>query len=123
MPSILEKEDPKVRERYGKDDGRMFLTARRLVEAGVRVVTFDWGGWDTHGDNFNHLRRQLPQAGPRHERPVQRSDTIAGLEKDVTVVMWGEFGRTPRVNPVRAAITGRAWPWDSWPAAACDSAR
>ena len=57
----LDKEDKKVRERYGRDDGESFLTARRLVEAGVRVVTFDWGGWDTHGDNFNHLRRQLPK--------------------------------------------------------------
>lgn len=93
----LSKEDPKVRERYGKDDGRMFLTARRLVEAGVRVVTFDWGGWDTHGDNFNQLRRQLPKLDKAlsallldlHDR---------GMDKDVTVVVWGEFGRTPRVN-------------------------
>ncbi len=93
----LEKEDKEVRERYGRDDGRMFLTARRLVEAGVRVVTFDWGGWDTHGDNFNHLRRQLPQLDKAMSALLQDlSDR--GLEKDVTVVMWGEFGRTPRVN-------------------------
>jgi hypothetical protein len=93
----LAKEDKKVRERYGKD-ADAFLTARRLVEAGVRVVTFDWGGWDTHADNFNQLRRQLPKLdralyaliSDLHER---------GLEKDVTIVMWGEFGRTPRVNP------------------------
>ena len=90
------KEDEKVRERYGKD-GRNFLLARRLVEAGVRVVTFNWGGWDTHGGNFTTLKRQLPQLDiamsalltDLHER---------GLDKDVTVVMWGEFGRTPRVN-------------------------
>src|SRR5690606_17960733 len=56
----LEKEDKKVRERYGKDMDS-FLRARRLVEAGVRVVTFDWGGWDTHSDNFNQFRRQLPK--------------------------------------------------------------
>jgi hypothetical protein len=93
----LEKEDKTVRERYGRDDGRMFLTARRLVEAGVRVVTFDWGGWDTHGDNFNHLRRQLPQLDKAMSALLQDlSDR--GLDKDVTVVMWGEFGRTPRVN-------------------------
>jgi hypothetical protein len=92
----LSKEDPKVRERYGKDVDS-FLTARRLVEAGVRVVTFDWGGWDTHSDNFNQLRKQLPKLdrglsaliSDLHER---------GMDKDVTVVMWGEFGRTPRVN-------------------------
>jgi hypothetical protein len=93
----LEKEDPKVRERYGRDDGRMFLTARRLVEAGVRVVTFDWGGWDTHGDNFNHLRRQLPQLD-RAMSALLQDLADRGLDKDVTVVMWGEFGRTPRVN-------------------------
>jgi uncharacterized protein (DUF1501 family) len=75
----------------------MFLTARRLVEAGVRVVTFDWGGWDTHGDNFNHLRRQLPQLDQGMSSLLQDlSDR--GLDKDVTVMMWGEFGRTPRVN-------------------------
>jgi hypothetical protein len=93
----LNKEDPKIRERYGNDDGRMFLTARRLVEAGVRVVTFDWGGWDTHGDNFTQLKRQLPKLdvamsaliGDLHDR---------GMDKDVTIMMWGEFGRTPRVN-------------------------
>lgn len=92
-----DKEDKAVRERYGRDDGGQFLRARRLVEAGVRVVTFDWGGWDTHGDNFSQLRRQLPKLdqglsallGDLSER---------GLDKDVTVVMWGEFGRTPRVN-------------------------
>jgi hypothetical protein len=92
----LSKEDPKVRERYGKDVDS-FLTARRLVEAGVRVVTFDWGGWDTHSDNFNQLRKQLPKLDRAmsalitdlHER---------GMDKDVSIVMWGEFGRTPRVN-------------------------
>jgi len=93
----LDKEDKAVRERYGREDGRMFLTARRLVEAGVRVVTFDWGGWDTHGDNFNHLRRQLPKLDQGMSSLLQDlSDR--GLDKDVTVVMWGEFGRTPRVN-------------------------
>ena len=94
----LEKEDSKVRERYGRDEGRMFLTARRLVEAGVRVVTFDWGGWDTHGDNFNHLRRQLPNLD-RGMSSLLQDLHDRGMSKDVTVVMWGEFGRTPRVNP------------------------
>lgn len=93
----LNKEDPKVREQYGKEDGRMFLTARRLIEAGVRVVTFDWGGWDTHGDNFNHLRRQLPKLDQALAALID--DLHArGMHDDVTVVVWGEFGRTPRVN-------------------------
>ncbi|WP_254510915.1 DUF1501 domain-containing protein [Anatilimnocola floriformis] len=92
----LQKEDPKVRERYGKDVDS-FLTARRLVEAGVRVVTFDWGGWDTHSDNFSQLKKQLPKLdramsaliSDLHER---------GMDKDVSIVMWGEFGRSPRIN-------------------------
>jgi hypothetical protein len=94
----LEKEDKAVRQRYGRDyDGDAFLRARRLIEAGVRVVTFDWGGWDTHGDNFNQLRRQLPKLDMGLSSLVQDL-ADRGLDKDVTVVMWGEFGRTPRVN-------------------------
>lgn len=92
----LQKEKPEVRARYG-NDGSMFLTARRLVEAGVRTVAFNWGGWDTHGQNFVTLRTQLPKLDKAlsslitdlHER---------GMDKDVTIVLWGEFGRTPRVN-------------------------
>jgi len=92
----LNKEDQKVRQRYG-NDGNQFLTSRRLIEAGVRVVTFDWGSWDTHGNNFSHLRTQLPKLDQALSALLQDlSDR--GLDKDVTVVMWGEFGRTPRVN-------------------------
>jgi hypothetical protein len=94
----LSKEDPKVVEAYGKEDGRMFLTARRLVEAGVRVVTYDWGGWDTHGQNFVQLRKQLPKLDKAMSALLTDLHS-RGLDKDVTVVMWGEFGRTPRVNP------------------------
>ncbi|MDC0175434.1 DUF1501 domain-containing protein [Planctomycetaceae bacterium] len=89
-------EDPRVRDRYGKD-GNMFLTARRLIEAGVRVVNFSWGSWDTHSNNFNHLRGQLPRLD--HALHALVEDLSArGMDKDVTVVVWGEFGRTPRVN-------------------------
>jgi uncharacterized protein (DUF1501 family) len=102
----LNKEDPRVRERYG-NDGKMFLTARRLVEAGVRVATFNWGGWDTHGNNFVTLKRQLPNLD-RSMSALLQDLHDRGLEQDVTVVMWGEFGRTPRVNNG----AGR----DHWPA-------
>lgn len=54
------KTDKREEERYGRD-ALPFLTARRLVEAGVRVVTFSWGGWDTHGNNFKTLKTQLPK--------------------------------------------------------------
>ncbi len=92
----LNKEKPEIVKRYG-NDGKNFLLARRLVEAGVRVVTFNWGGWDTHGQNFVKLRNQLPKLD------IAMSSLLSdlhqrGLDKDVTVVMWGEFGRTPRVN-------------------------
>jgi hypothetical protein len=95
----IEKESKAIRERYGRDrdDSTQFLRARRLVEAGVRVVTFDWGGWDTHGDNFNQLRRQLPRLD-QGLSALLTDLSERGLDKDVTVVMWGEFGRTPRVN-------------------------
>jgi len=92
----LNKEEKKVRERYG-NDGNSFLTSRRLIEAGVRVVTFDWGGWDTHSGNFTQLKTQLPKLDKALSALLQDlSDR--GMDKDVTVVMWGEFGRTPRVN-------------------------
>ena len=91
----LEKEAAAVRERYKGVES--FLTARRLVEAGVSCVTLSIGGWDTHSNNFQTLKKQLPQVdrgianliSDLHER---------GLSDDVAVVMWGEFGRTPKIN-------------------------
>jgi hypothetical protein len=102
------KEDPKVRERYGKgrmepvDDGLpmindQFLAARRLVEAGARCVTIGYGRWDYHGDNFGQLKRYLPMLDAAVSALVQDIHD-RGLDKDVSVVIWGEFGRTPRVN-------------------------
>ncbi len=91
----LEKEDPKVRERYKGVE--QFLTARRLVEAGVGCVTLSIGGWDTHGGNFTTLRKQLPQV----DRGIANliADLHArGMQDDVVTVMWGEFGRTPKIN-------------------------
>jgi hypothetical protein len=105
----VEKEPRSVQEKYGREN-RDFLRARRLVEAGVSVVTLATGGWDTHSDNFNSMRKQLPRldqgvsalVNDLHER---------GLDKDVAVVMWGEFGRTPRIN----GGAGR----DHWAPAGC----
>lgn len=91
----LKKEDPKVVERYKGVEA--FLTARRLVEAGVGCVTLAIGGWDTHGQNFQTLKRQLPQV----DRGIANliSDLHdRGMQDDVVTVMWGEFGRTPKVN-------------------------
>jgi hypothetical protein len=92
----LSKEDPRTVEAYGRA-GRKFLQARRLVEAGVKVVTLGYGGWDTHGDNFKTLRRQLPELDDAFASLLSDLDA-RGLADDVAVVMWGEFGRTPKVN-------------------------
>ncbi|MGY8769395.1 MAG: DUF1501 domain-containing protein [Pirellulales bacterium] len=92
----LKKEDPKVVERYGKD-GKNFLTARRLVEAGVRTVSFNWGSWDTHSGNFTKLSTQLPKLDIAMSALIQDLHD-RGLDQDVAIVMWGEFGRSPRVN-------------------------
>ncbi len=91
----LQKEDAKVRERYKGVE--QFLTARRLIEAGVGCVTLAIGGWDTHSDNFKTLRKQLPQVDRGVANLVQDLHD-RGLDKDVVVIMWGEFGRTPKVN-------------------------
>jgi hypothetical protein len=91
----LTKEDPRARDRYKGVE--MFLTARRLVEAGVGCVTLAYGGWDTHSGNFKSLRKQLPEL----DRGI--ANLIAdlhdrGMQDDVVTVVWGEFGRTPKVN-------------------------
>lgn len=108
----LEREDPAVRARYGKDNPDVlgyshekgyqaimsrFLQARRLVEAGVRCVTCSFAHFDWHGQNFRNARKVVPLLDQGvaalvtdlHER---------GLDKDVTVLVWGEFGRTPKIN-------------------------
>lgn len=116
----LSKEDPRIVERYGKNDPeyqrdgspRMvhsFLTARRLVEAGARVVSLNYSRWDWHGGdgmNFPSSRIEFPMldralcalCSDLHER---------GLDKDVSVVVWGEFGRTPKINKMNSR--------DHWP--------
>jgi hypothetical protein len=91
----LTREDPRVRDRYRGVE--QFLTARRLVEAGAGCVTLAIGGWDTHSQNFMTLRRQLPQVDRGVANLVQDL-CDRGMDRDVSVVMWGEFGRTPRVN-------------------------
>ncbi len=103
----LDKESPEMRERYGKRN-EDFLRARRLVEAGISVVTLVVGGWDTHSDNFKSMRRLLPTLDQGIHALVTDLDE-RGLSRDVAVIVWGEFGRTPRVNN----LAGR----DHWPRA------
>jgi hypothetical protein len=109
----LEREDPKVRARYGTDDPKVlgyplengyqavmsrFLQARRAVEAGARCVTCSFAHFDWHGNNFGHARKVLPLLDQGIAALVQDLHD-RGMEKDVTVVVWGEFGRTPKINP------------------------
>ena len=105
----VEKEDPKMIEKYcggggamggmaRSDFGRGLLMARRLVEAGVPFIEVGMGGWDLHANVFNTLKdRNLPQMDTAIGGLV--SDlTDRGMIKDVVVVWMGEFGRTPRIN-------------------------
>lgn len=105
----IERENPKVREMYGKgdpknrDDGgpklmEHMLMARRLVEAGSRCVTLAFSRWDHHGDNFGALRQDLPLFD-QGLSALLTDLRQRGMDKDVSVVVWGEFGRTPKINP------------------------
>jgi hypothetical protein len=103
----LSREPRETHERYGKYC-QSLLMARRLVEAGVSIVTVKIGDWDTHEHNFRDMREQLPQLDQGFHALI--SDLYdRGLEKDVAVVVWGEFGRAPRIS----RIDGR----DHWPEA------
>ena len=119
----VEKEDPQVRARYSlgsskhQGDGAplwndQLLIARRLVETGVRVVTVAYGFWDTHGNNFGHLKSNFPVVDAGLSALVEDLHQ-RGLADDVSLVVWGEFGRTPKINkdagrdhwaPVQAAL-------------------
>ena len=88
-------------ERVGtSDDGgavRKFLLARRLIEAGVRVVSLSLSDYDTHSGNFDRLRRMLPVLDCGITALVADLEE-RGMLQDVSIVAWGEFGRTPKVN-------------------------
>ncbi len=91
----LNREDPRTRDRYRGVE--QFLSARRLIEAGVGCVTLAYGGWDTHAQNFITLRRQLPELDRGIANLIEDLHD-RGLDQDVVTVVWGEFGRTPRVG-------------------------
>ncbi len=104
----VSKEDPRVRARYGVGDMKNeydgppccmdhFLMARRLVEAGVRVVTLAFGRWDTHSDNFSTNAERMPKLDMALSALIEDLHQ-RGMDKDVSVVVWGEFGRTPQIN-------------------------
>lgn len=118
----LDKEDPRVVARYtlsgsdapdavGTSEGpnwpQKLLLARRLIEAGVRCVSLSFSDFDTHTGNFDRLRRLLPVLD--HGLHAFHTDLAErGMIDDVSIVAWGEFGRTPKVGQ----SAGR----DHWPA-------
>lgn len=101
----LSRESVKTRDKYGSSTverghswGQSILLARRLVEAGVGFVTVGCGGWDDHGEG---LTKNLPRRAPIFDAAVSAliEDLYErGLDKKVAVLIWGEFGRTPRIN-------------------------
>jgi hypothetical protein len=105
----LSKEDPRLRERYGTGQPYKFqydgaptcndhlLLARRLVQAGARCVTLSYGRWDSHGDNFGLIRDHGGKLDQCLTALVQDLEE-RGMLDDVTVIAWGEFGRTPQIN-------------------------
>ncbi len=118
----ISKEDPRILERYGQNDPkyqrdgapkmvRNFLIARRLVEAGARVVSMNYSRWDWHGGdgmNFPRTREEAPLLD-RALSALFVDLQERGLDKDVSVVVWGEFGRTPKINKMNSR--------DHWPQA------
>ncbi|MBI1373179.1 MAG: DUF1501 domain-containing protein [Phycisphaera sp.] len=105
----LSKEDPRIIARYGKGDPakhgdgaprnlQHFLLARRLVEAGARVVTLNFGRWDFHSNNHSELKDKYLPLWDQGVTALVEDLHQRGLDKDVAVVMWGEFGRTPTIN-------------------------
>jgi hypothetical protein len=120
----LSKEDPAVVARYGKSDEKFqrdgapkmienFCVARRLVEAGARYVSLNYSRWDWHGgDGMNYPRSR--QEFPLLDQGLSALITDLherGLDQDVSVVVWGEFGRTPRINKNNSR--------DHWPRVSC----
>lgn len=95
----LKEEPDKVREEYGRTHfGQSCLLARRLVEAGVRCVTINMGGWDTHENNFNAMKNGLLPPLDSGYAALLKDLHQRGM-LDTTLVVWmGEFGRTPVVN-------------------------
>ncbi|MDZ4851755.1 MAG: DUF1501 domain-containing protein [Pirellulaceae bacterium] len=118
----LSKEDPSIVARYG--DGKPYqyqydgvatrndhlLVARRLIEAGVRVVSLSFGRWDSHGKNFDLVR---DHGGKLDQSLSALIEDLSqrGMLDDVSIVVWGEFGRTPKIN----ANAGR----DHWSQVSC----
>ncbi len=110
----IDQEPASARDRYGRNiHGQGLLLARRLIEAGVQLVTVNWHNdgrnfWDTHGDNFNNLKDRLMPPTDQGLSALLDDLESRGMLEETLVVWVGEFGRTPRINK---ANSGREhWP-------------
>ncbi len=119
----ISKEDPRVISRYGTGDPKVFiddngaprvpqslLLARRLIEAGARVVTLNYSKWDWHGGPYGSIFSREAEDFPVFDRCLSalvEDLHQRGLDQECAVVVWGEFGRTPKISPQ----VGR----DHWP--------
>jgi hypothetical protein len=100
-PFDLTQETTRVRDRYGREEwGQGFLVARRLVEAGVRMVQVNLRGWDTHQNAFRDLKGRLLPSIDRSLSAFLDDLDQRGLLGETLVVMCGEMGRTPRISPI-----------------------
>ena len=123
----LSKEDQRIVDRYGTGDPKVamdgngaprvpqsMLMARRLIEAGARVVTLNYSKWDWHGGPKNSIFTREAEDFPAFDRCVSalvEDLHQRGLDQDCSVVVMGEFGRTPKIS----ALVGR----DHWPLVNC----
>ena len=119
----LSKEDPRIVDRYGTGNPKIFmddngaprvpqslLMARRLIEAGARVVTLNYSKWDWHGGSYNTIFNREKEDFPPFDRCLSaliEDLQQRGMFNDCTVIVMGEFGRTPKIS----AQVGR----DHWP--------
>jgi uncharacterized protein (DUF1501 family) len=95
----LASESDGTRDRYGRTTwGQSTLLARRMVDAGVSFVTVNMGGWDQHGDIKAKMELYLPNVD-RAVSALFQDLSAGGLYEQTLVVVAGEFGRTPRMNP------------------------
>ncbi|MCS7015762.1 MAG: DUF1501 domain-containing protein [Gemmatales bacterium] len=120
----LHEEPQALRARYGRHRwGQALLLARRLIEAGVRMVTVYWGGalnspdpyWDTHKRNFAEQKEKLLPQFDQCLSALLEDLKERGLLETTLVISMGEFGRTPRLGQVTANAGTDATGRDHWP--------
>jgi Protein of unknown function (DUF1501) len=106
----LGREDPSVRDRYGRHMfGQSLLLARRLIQAGVPIVQVNLGrvqNWDTHSGNFKSLKTRLLPPTDQGVSALLDDLAATGLLDETLVVVTGEFGRTPRIGSTTGNVNG-----------------